>query len=95
MLYKVSKMDRSDGKFAEMSEPIPSSAFIDARPEEGNSSVRGKIKKEKKKREEEEEGKEDGTEAWRVVEAQRKIDAYLWDTFSKQVIFAGGRGYYI
>lgn len=51
-------------------------------------------KKKKKKREEEGEEKE-GTEAWRVVEAQRKIDAYLWDTFSKQVIFAGGRGYYI
>lgn len=55
---------------------------------------RGEGKKEKEKREEEGEEK-DGTEAWRVVEAQRKIDAYLWDTFSKQVIFAGGRGYYI
>lgn len=49
-----------------------------------------KIKKEKKRRR-----RRRGTEAWRVVEAQRKIDAYLWDTFSKQVIFAGGRGYYI
>lgn len=49
-----------------------------------------KIKKEKKRRR-----RRRGTEAWRVVEAQRKIDAYLWDTFSKQVIFAGGQGYYI
>ena len=50
-----------------------------------------KIKKKEKKRRR----RRRGTEAWRVVEAQRKIDAYLWDTFSKQVIFAGGRGYYI
>lgn len=50
---------------------------------------RGREKKKKKKE------KRTGREAWRVVEAQRKIDAYLWDTFSKQVIFAGGRGYYI
>ena len=53
-----------------------------------------KIKKEKKKKKKRRRRRR-GTEAWRVVEAQRKIDAYLWDTFSKQVIFAGGRGYYI
>ena len=60
-------------------------------------SSRRVIRVYEKKKEEEEERKE-GEESsrrtkqeWRVVEAQRKIDAYLWDTFSKQVIFVGGR----
>lgn len=47
--------------------------------------------KKKEKRKGGEESSRRTKQEWRVVEAQRKIDAYLWDTFSKQVIFVGGR----
>lgn len=59
--------------------------------QEGNSSIRKKKKEEEEERKEREESSRRTKQEWRVVEAQRKIDAYLWDTFSKQVIFVGGR----
>lgn len=93
-------MDRWMGSSRKPSEPIRT-AFIDLLVRNrvirvyeikgGGGGREGEREKKKKKKKE----KRTETEAWRVVEAQRKIDAYLWDTFSKQVIFAGGRGYYI